>query len=202
MNDMMYWIGQCAVAAMASAGVLEAGRKNFDLFGVIIIALAASLGGGSVRDILLSRPVFWVVDQTYLLVALGSAFLTFVIARRRDVPARLFLIPDAIGLALFTIAGTKAALSVGAPWLVASFMGLTTGVMGGVLRDVLCNEEPVVFAGTLYATAAWSGALMFILLRAFDLDAVWVALFSGFAIFLIRIAALRWQLGLPRFRNM
>ncbi|MCK7575521.1 MAG: trimeric intracellular cation channel family protein [Chromatiales bacterium] len=195
----MYSISLGAVAMMAAAGVLEAGRKRFDLFGMVVVALAAALGGGSLRDVLLDRPVFWVADQTYLIAALIAAMLTFFLARIFALPARLFLIPDAAGLALFTISGTKAALVWGAPWLVASFMGVITGVVGGILRDVLCNEEPLVFQGTLYATAAWAGALVFLGLTTWEIDPGQAAMTGGTLIFLLRVAAIRWDIALPRF---
>ena len=198
-DHLMYGLSLGAVAMMAAAGVLEAGRKRFDLFGMVVVALAAALGGGSLRDVLLDRPVFWVADQTYLVAALLAAMLTFFLARIFALPARLFLIPDALGLALFTISGTKAALIWGAPWLVASFMGVITGVVGGILRDVLCNEEPLVFQGELYATAAWAGALVFLGSLAGGLDQGPAALAGGVLIFLLRVAAIRWGIALPRF---
>lgn len=195
-----YWITQAAVAVSAAAGVLEAGRKRFDLFGMLVVGLTAALGGGSIRDMLLDRNVFWVYDQTYLVVALAAAFVAFFLARRVALDPRLFLIPDALGLALYTVVGTKVALSLGIGWLVASFMGVITGVMGGVLRDVLCNEEPVVFQGTLYATAAWVGALALILAYALGLASPYAELATGGLIFLARLVAIRWEIGLPRFR--
>jgi len=199
-SAMMYWFTQCAVAVMAAAAVMEAGKRPFDLFGMVVIAMAAALGGGTLRDLLLDRTVFWVADQTYLIVALASALLTFFLARLVPLPGRLFLLPDAVGLALFTVTGCKAALLLGTPWLVASFMGVITGVMGGVLRDVLCNEEPLVFQGTLYATAAWMGALVLIGLLKLGIDATLAALGAGGLIFLLRMTALHWNLGLPKFR--
>ncbi|MBK1718258.1 trimeric intracellular cation channel family protein [Thiocystis violacea] len=201
LDDLMRAISLGAVAMMAAAGVLEAGRKRFDLFGMVVVALAAALGGGSLRDLLLDRPVFWVVDQTYLIAALAAALLTFFLARVFVLPARLFLIPDAAGLALFTITGTKAALVWGAPWLVASFMGVITGVVGGILRDVLCNEEPLVFQGPLYATAAWGGSLAFLGLVAWDIQVGVAAVAAGVLIFLLRVVAIRWDIGLPRFTS-
>ncbi len=194
-----YWITQTAVAVSAASGVLEAGRKRFDLFGMIIVGLAAAIGGGSIRDVLLDRPVFWVQDQTYLVVAIVAAFVTFFLARRIPLPAQMFLIPDALGLALYTVVGTKVALVMGAPWLVASFMGVITGVMGGILRDVLCNEEPVVFQGTLYATLAWGGALILIGLYALPIATPWPELAAGALIFIGRLIAMRWEIGLPKF---
>lgn len=201
LDHLMYGLSLSGVAMMAAAGVLEAGRKRFDLFGMVFIALAAALGGGSLRDLLLDRPVFWVADQTYLLAALIAALLTFFLARIFALPARLFLIPDAAGLALFTISGTKAALVWGAPWLVASFMGVITGVVGGILRDVLCNEEPLVFQGPLYATAAWAGALVCLGLMAWQIDPGHAALAGGVLIFALRVAAMRWDIALPRFNG-
>ena len=196
---MISWLGLAAVALMAAAGVLEAGRKRFDVFGMVIVALAAALGGGTVRDVLLERPVFWVEDQTYLLVALAAALATFFLARVLTLPVGLFLIPDAAGLALFTITGTKAALVWGAPWLVASLMGVVTGVVGGILRDVLCNEEPSVFRGNLYATPAWLGALAYTGLLEWGANTGAVALGAGFGIFLLRLVGVHWGIELPRF---
>ena len=199
-GELLYWIGQGAVAMMAAAGVLEAGKKRFDLFGMVVVALAAALGGGTVRDLLLGRPVFWVADQTYLIGAAAAALVTFFLARVLTLRPGFFLIPDAAGLALFTVVGTKAALLMEAPWLVASLMGLITGVIGGVLRDLLCNEEPLVFQGSLYATASWLGALLLIALSMLGVDDRLGAVAAGLAVFLVRLAAIRWDIGLPKFR--
>lgn len=201
MSTATYWITQLAVAVSAAAGVLEAGKKRFDLFGMILIAFAAALGGGSLRDLLLGRAVFWVSDQVYLLVALCAGLATFFAARWVRLPANVFLVPDAAGLALFTVAGTNVALAMGVPWLVASFMGVVTGVMGGVLRDVLCNEEPLVFRGTLYATVAWLGSLLLILSAHNGADPGVAAIAVGVLIFAVRLAAIRWDIGLPKFQS-
>ncbi|MEW6312426.1 MAG: trimeric intracellular cation channel family protein [Pseudomonadota bacterium] len=200
LGNMLHSITWLAVAVSAISGALEAGKKRFDMFGIIIIAAATALGGGSLRDLLLDRPVFWVHEQTHFLIAIGAALATFVSARRLSIPPRLFLLPDAIGLATFTIAGTLVALTLQAPWLVASFMGVITGVVGGIFRDVLCNEEPLVFQSTLYATAAWAGALILIGLLYNGIDTTPAVLASGGFIFLLRILAIRYNLGLPRFR--
>ncbi len=200
-SAITYGFTQCAVAVTAAAAVLEAGKRPFDLFGMMVIAMTAALGGGTLRDLLLDRTVFWVADQAYLFVAMGAALCTFFLARHVDLPGRLFLIPDAIGLALFTVVGCKVALLFDTPWLVASFMGVITGVVGGILRDVLCNEEPLVFQGPLYATAAWLGALLLIGLLRLEVDATLAALVAGCVIFLLRIVALHWDLGLPKYRS-
>lgn len=196
---VMQAISLTAAAMMAAAGVLEAGRKAFDLFGMLVVALAAALGGGTLRDLLLDRPVFWLADQTFLIAAGLAGLVTFFLARAVALPARLFLIPDAVGLSLFTITGTKAALMLDQTWLVASFMGVITGVVGGILRDVLCNEEPLVFQGPLYATAAWLGALGYLIMLQFGVDDALSAVIAGGQIFAVRLAALHWELALPRF---
>ncbi|RZO83341.1 MAG: trimeric intracellular cation channel family protein [Oceanococcus sp.] len=201
LSELMYWLSQAAVASMAAAAVIEAGRKRFDLFGMLVVAVSAALGGGSLRDMLLDRPVFWVRDQTYLLTALGAALLMFFIARRWRMPLRMFLISDALGLALFTVVGTRVALNMDAAWLTASFLGVVTGVMGGILRDILCNEEPLVFQGPLYATAAWAGALFYIVLIDQGLSGVVPALLAGSLVFGLRVAALRWIWRLPSYRD-
>ncbi|MBU1365642.1 MAG: trimeric intracellular cation channel family protein [Gammaproteobacteria bacterium] len=188
MENLLYWIALAAVAVSALTGVLDAGRKRMDLVGVVMVGMATALGGGTVRDVLLDRPVFWISDQSYLLVAFATTFLVFFAVRGLRLPPRLFLIPDAIGLALFAITGTQVALDLQAPWLVASLLGVTTGVVGGVLRDVLCNEVPLIFVpGELYASAAWAGALTLIGLQALGLSPV-VAAWSGMAV----VLALRW----------
>ena len=141
----LYWITLIAVVVSSSSGVLKAGTQEFDLFGVVIIAVATGLGGGSLRDMLLDREVFWIRDQVFFIASVGSALVMFIAARLSHLPTKLFLVPDAAGLATFGVAGTLVSLMFGAPWLVASFMGVMTGTMGGVFRDVLCNEPPVVF---------------------------------------------------------
>ncbi|GAA5174743.1 trimeric intracellular cation channel family protein [Niveibacterium umoris] len=197
-----YWLGIAAVAACAAAAVLEVGRKRFDAFGVVVVAFAAALGGGTTRDLLLGRQVFWIADPTYLIAAALAGIAAFGLARRMRLPLDLFLIPDAIGLALFTIVGTKVALNEGTHWTVAGLMGVITGVVGGILRDVLANEEPVVFHGELYATAAGAGALTLLGLLALDIDPRWAAFWAGSLIFAVRLAAIRWHLRLPEFQSL
>ncbi len=198
--DILYWITLIAVIVSSASGVLQAGFKQFDLFGVIIIAIATGLGGGSLRDVLLDREVFWIRDQMFFIASLASAIVIFITARLMVIPHRFFLIPDAAGLATFGVAGTLVALMAGAPWLVASFMGVMTGTMGGIFRDVLSNEPPVVFQSQLYATVSWVGSLLFISLLFMNLDVTWSAIIAGISMFIARLLAIRFNLSLPRFR--
>jgi len=196
----LYWITLLAVIVSSASGVLKAGFKQFDLFGVIIIATATGLGGGSLRDMLLDRDVFWIKDQIFFIVSVGSALTIFVVARFVVIPKKYFLIADAAGLATFGVAGTLAALMVGAPPLIASFMGVMTGTMGGIFRDVLCNETPVIFISPLYATVSWFGSLLFIGFIYLNVEITIAAIISGLSIFMARLLAIRFSLSLPRFR--
>lgn len=198
-ESLLYCVGIAGVAAQSSAGVLDAGRKPFDLFGIVVVALAASLGGGSLRDVLLDRPVFWIADQHYLIAAMLAGLATFAVVRVMPLPAKLFLLPDALGLALFTVSGTQIAHGLGASWLVASVMGVITGCFGGIVRDVLCNEVPLVFSGNLYATASWLGSVTLLGLLALEVSPGWAALAGGSLVLLIRLCAIRFQWRLPLF---
>ena len=198
--DSLYWITLVAVIVSSTSGVLKAGFKQFDLFGVIIIAVATGLGGGSMRDMLLDREVFWIRDQIFFIASLASAVAIFITARLVALPPRFFLIPDAAGLATFAIAGTLVSLMFGAPWLIASFMGVMTGTMGGIFRDVLSNEQPVVFQSPLYATVSWAGSILFIGLIYLQLDVTLAAVAAGLAIFIVRLLAIYYNLVLPKFR--
>ena len=132
--------GQCA-----GSGSHGSATPEVDLIGATFVAVATALGGGTIRDLLLNRNVFWIADQTYLITAILFGCAAFFILRRKAIPARWLLVPDAIGPALFTVLGTQAALQWHAPWLAAaSLLGVITGVFGGVLRDVLCNEVPLL----------------------------------------------------------
>ncbi len=196
----LYWISLIAVVVSSASGVLKSGFRQFDLFGVIIIAITTGLGGGSLRDMLLDIDVFWIKDQIFFIVSLSSAVVIFIGARLISISPKLFLIPDAAGLATFSIAGTLASLVAGAPWLIASFMGVVTGTMGGIFRDLLCNETPIVFKSPLYATAAWLGSLGFIVLLDNAVGVAISAVVAGLSIFIVRLLAIRLDLGLPKFQ--
>jgi uncharacterized membrane protein YeiH len=170
-----------------------------DLFGASVIAFAAAIGGGTLRDLLLGRlPVFWVVEPMYLYVAALTVIGTHFVTSRIKISARAFLLPDALGLALFTVLGTQKTLEFQGSIPIAVVMGVVTGVFGGVVRDVLCNEVPVVFRGELYATAALSGAVLFAVLVKLGLPTPYLLPLATAATFGIRMAALRWKIGLPK----
>jgi uncharacterized membrane protein YeiH len=200
-DTLLYGLGIAASVVCGATGVLEAGRKHIDLFGAITAGIAASLGGGTLRDLLLDRKVFWIADQTYLIATIAAAVMTFFLARRWTLPAKLFLLPDAMGLALFTVVGTQIGIQFQTPWLVASLMGVITGVFGGLLRDVLANEMPLVFTSELYATAAWLGAVAMIVMQELGLGYVSSSFLGMGVVILIRLAAIRWHITLPSLKS-
>ncbi len=201
--DLIYLVGMAAVAVNAASAVLETEDKRMDLVGAVIVGLATSLGGGTLRDVLLGRPVFWLTDVAYLVCGLITVAATFVLARRVRMPVGAFVVPDAVGLALFTVVGCGIAMQAGVHWLGASLLGVITGVFGGVLRDVLVNEMPLVMRpGTLYATAAWCGALTMLAANAAGLGEATGAAAGGIVVLLLRLAAIRYRLRLPTFRSL
>ncbi|MCX7896890.1 MAG: trimeric intracellular cation channel family protein [Rhodocyclaceae bacterium] len=200
--DLLYAAAMAAVAVNAASAVLETEDKRMDLVGAITVGLATSLGGGTLRDVLLDRPVFWLGDINYLVCGLLSVFATFALARRVRIKPGLFVIPDAIGLALFTVVGCQIALAQGIHWLPASLLAVVTGVFGGMLRDILVNEVPLVMRpGTLYATASWLGALTLIGGLELGIGPAPSALAGGALVLLLRLAAIRYRLSLPTYRS-
>ncbi len=196
----LYWLTLVAVIVSSASGVLKAGFRKYDLFGVIMIGITTGLGGGSLRDMLQAEEAFWITDQAFFIASLLSSIAIFVLARKVIISPKFFLIPDAAGLATFSIAGTLSSLMLGAPWLVASFMGVMTGIMGGVLRDILCNESPMVFQSQLYATISWLGSLFFIGLLYLNIEISIAVITTGAFIFVWRMLALKYNMTLPKFR--
>ncbi|MDA8327763.1 MAG: trimeric intracellular cation channel family protein [Betaproteobacteria bacterium] len=199
---LIYFLDLCAVAVCAITATLEAQHRELDWFGAVVIAVIAGIGGGTLRDILLGRlPVYWVHDPSYVVVGTLACTITFFLIRHLNLPKDFFLIPDAIGLALFTVIGTNIALKFNTDWLIASLMGVITGVFGGVIRDILCNEIPLIFRTDIYATASLAGAILFILLNQFNINHDLAVLFSMTSIVTARLAAIRWHIQLPRLQS-
>jgi len=198
---VLYLLSMLGVAVFAASGSLAAGRKNFDLLGVVVIALVTAVGGGTLRDLLLDRhPIFWVKDPSHLTVIVASAALTLAYVRFRKAPFGALAVADGLGLALFTISGAQVAEAQGLPWLTVIFMGTITGSAGGVLRDVLTGEVPLLFRQTdLYATAAIVGVALYIVLQEAGVSQETASYFGMATIAGLRFAAIRWRLRLPVF---
>lgn len=198
------WIDYFAVAVCAITAVLAAEGKRMDLFGVLVLALVTAVGGGTIRDLCLGvRPLFWIAEPMHVWAALLAAVATFIVVRFTHLPHKALAVADAFGLALFGIAGTEKALAMDTSGIVAILLGIVTGVAGGILRDVLRGELPLVFQPdvNLYATAVFAGATVFVLLREW-LPPSETHRYIGMAVILgLRLAAMRWKLRLPTFRT-
>jgi uncharacterized membrane protein YeiH len=184
-----------AILVGAFSGFIEARRKRMDLVGVFTVAFITAFGGGTLRDILLDRrPLFWVTHQEYAILIFVLALMAAPLIRtlRQIVSERLIVIADAVGLGLFSIAGVSSALDANMPIFIASMMGVITGIFGGVLRDIVCNEVPMVFRdGKPYAICAFLGSWMFLLMRKFDMSHDF-ALWSS-AMFISGLRLLTWK---------
>jgi uncharacterized membrane protein YeiH len=189
------------VAVFAVSGALAGGRKRLDLFGVFVVAVVTAIGGGTLRDLLLGRlPVFWVGEPVYLAVVAAAAAATVLFTRRRTPNARRLLVADALGLALFSVSGAQVAEMVTTSKLVVVLMGTSTAAAGGLLRDVLCGEVPLILRGReLYATAALAGASAYVGLGAAGLARPSAAAAGVATTLALRLASLRRGLTLPAY---
>lgn len=196
--QLMDYLG---VAVFATSGVLAAGRKQLDWFGVLVIATVTATGGGTLRDLLIDRPVFWLGDTGYLWVILATTLLTLLIVRFRDIPLRALLVADALGLALFAVSGARIAESAGFGGIVAVILGTMTGVAGGVFRDMLLAEIPLLLRdGEIYATAAIAGIIVYLLLQGAGFDRLTAGYAGMAAIVAIRFTAIFFGLRMPALR--
>lgn len=184
------------------SGALAAGRKRLDLLGVIVLALVTAIGGGTIRDVLLGRqPVFWLVDSSYVIVIVGAALLTFALARWHRPPDAIMLVADALGLALFSIAGAQVAEASGVGPAGSIVLGTVTGAAGGAVRDVLSNEIPLVLRrGNLYASAAIAGTAVYFILLGAGASRPTATLTGMTVVAAVRFASIWWGLQLPVFR--
>lgn len=198
--QLLHVLDYAGVAVFAISGALAAGRRSMDWLGVMVIAIVTSIGGGTLRDLLLDRTAFWIRDPGYLMTILGAALFTMVYARFQRAPEKALAIADAFGLALFSISGAQIAESAHHPGLIVVVMGTITGVFGGVIRDVLCAEIPMILRkGSIYGTAVIVGASIYVLLQQAGIDRSLASLAGMTAIATLRLSAIYFNLTLPVF---
>lgn len=198
---LLYLLDLIGVAVFAISGALAAGRRGLDFIGVIVLGAVTAVGGGTIRDILLDRhPIFWLVDPAFLVVIVASALLTMAYVRWRPAPRAALLVADALGLALFSVAGAQIAEGSSLPAVSCILLGTVTGTAGGVVRDVLSAEVPLVFrGGNLYASAAIAGTSGYMLLEALGVPRSPAALVGMTICIALRFASIRWGLKIPVF---
>lgn len=201
-DTFLFIIEVVGTVAFAISGIRLAAAKNFDWFGAYIVGLVTAIGGGTLRDLLLDIPVFWMMQWWYLAVtalSLVAVILFRNLLVRRE--ALLFMF-DTVGLALFCVIGIQKSLAVGYPMWVAAVMGVITGAFGGVLRDILINEEPLVFRKDIYATACLVGALVYWVIQIAGGTPFAQQISCAMTVIILRVLALRYSLSLPTLAPM
>lgn len=197
---MIYYLGMLGIIAFSVTGVIAAGKRNMDIFSIILLGVVTALGGGTLRDMILdARPVFWISDLTYLWVAIIAAAATFFSVRLVSRILKFFIYIDSFGMALFTILAMEKTLSLGNNYTVSVLMGLITGISGGMLRDILTGRMPLLLGREFYATPALIGATLYALLDCFfpALSNAW--LYGLATIIILRLLAIHYGLYYPRW---
>lgn len=196
---VLNWFGICVFAV---SGALVASRKQMDIVGFALLGSVTGIGGGTIRDIVLgAQPVFWVREPAYLVACVVVASLTFFIAHIPQSRERLLLWFDAVGLALFSVTGAYSSLLLGASPVIAVALGVSTATFGGIMRDILGGDSPIILRQQIYITAALLGSTIFVGMfgAGFGRDLSAAVAFS--CAFALRAAALHWNLSLPRYRR-
>lgn len=174
----------------AISGALTAARYRMDILGFLMIGTITGIGGGTTRDVLLGRTVWWTQDPRELLLCIGAALATFFFIRSDISQRRRMVWADALGLSAFAVVGCHVALSFGAPFFIAVVMGMVTATGGGLIRDVLTNNQPMIFCGQIYATAALVGSLGYASLRWLGVGEIPAELLAALSAFLLRASAI------------
>ena len=198
-RSLIYLFDMIGIVACSISGTILAKHKNFDVFGCLLVSIVTAIGGGTVRDVILDRhPLFWMVDMSYLTLITISSLVMQVFfhpnSRRVD---KFLKLSDTIGLSAFTLIGIKVADSMGANVPVALLLGVITIIVGGIIRDMICNEIPLVLQQEIYISASLTGGILYFALRNLGVSA-WIADISAMAtIFTLRMLAIRYDWQFP-----
>jgi uncharacterized membrane protein YeiH len=201
LEQFIYIADMIGVISCAISGVLVATRLRMDPFGILVLAGVTGIGGGTLRDMMMgATPVFWIIDTNYIYVISITAVLTvFWLKHIHRAPPYLLLILDAFGLAIFTIVGAQKALALGFSGPVAIGMGCITGVVGGMIRDLLSGQIPFVLQKEIYATASILGGVLFVLCSYFEFAPILAMIIAISGTLSLRLSAIYWHLYLPVF---
>ena len=187
--------------AFAISGIRMAAAKHFDWFGGFVCGFAVAIGGGTIRDVMLGVTPFWMTSSIYFTCTIIALLVGILFSKKLSRMENAWLITDTLGLAMFTIAGLQKTLQYDHPFWVAIVMGCITGVAGGVIRDVLLNQEPIIFQKDIYAMASVAGGLIYWLLAALGINIGITSIVTFFVICLVRYVAVRYHISLPLLRG-
>ncbi len=192
MFDWLYIFDLIGCSVFALSGALLAYKRKMDGIGVIVLAAVAAVGGGTVRDLLLDAPVFWLTDSYYLYVILSASIISIIwLNNKQAAPKKSLEFADALGLSLFVVMGTQKALIYGVVPGTAVVMGMITGCFGGMLRDVLANRVPMILKKELYAMCCLLGATSYVLIQPFSI--LWASIIGFSVVFVLRVGAIKWK---------
>jgi len=184
--------------AFTISGVLIALNKRMDPFGVLIIGFVTAVGGGTLRDVLIGEtPVFWMQNMTFIYVILGAAIVTVIIRKHINYLRTSLFLFDTIGIGLYTVVGIEKGLAIGLHPIICIALGTMSACFGGVIRDILCNEIPVIFRKEIYATACILGGIVYFLLRKLPIDDNLVFIVAGLVVIFIRLVVVKMKISLP-----
>lgn len=198
MEQAILWIDYAGIVVFAITGCLVAARKHLDIISFILLAIVTGIGGGTLRDMILNRLVFWVDAPMYLTLCMITGAVMFFCAQKIHAYHRWIVWGDAIGIAVFSVSGTRIALEAGAPPVVCVVMGVITSIVGGIFRDLLAGEPSLVVRKEIYATACAFGAMVYLVLQGLMPEGA--MLVGMLATFTLRAAAIIWRLQLPGYR--
>jgi len=195
---MFYIIDILGTIAFAISGVLIAINKKMDVFGILIIGFVTAIGGGTLRDLLIGNtPVVWMRDITYTYVILGSAIFAIIFQSKINYLRTSLFLFDTIGIGLYTLVGIEKGLSAELHPFICIALGTMTASFGGVIRDILCNEIPVIFRKEIYATACILGGITYFVLREFSIPYNDVFIIAGIVVISVRLLAVKFKIALP-----
>lgn len=195
--DLIYYAELLGTMVFAISGTMAAIRQDIDLFGAGFTGFVTAIGGGSLRDIFLNLRPVWVDDGNYLIAILVGVVIALSFKKALEKLIRTFTLFDALGIGFFTVVGVQKSLTYGSHEIAAVVLGMFSAVMGGVIRDTLMNETPLIFRKEIYATACLSGAILFVTLHYFGIDNNINAFISASVIVVIRIVSVKYKLSLP-----
>ncbi|MDN3378548.1 MULTISPECIES: trimeric intracellular cation channel family protein [unclassified Pseudoalteromonas] len=201
MTELYHWFDLIGVAVFAVSGTLIAYDKKMDGFGVVVLATVTAVGGGTLRDLILDVPVFWLHDQSYFIAILAAIFVTArLINKQKSIPLYHLHVADAFGLAFFAVMGAQKALLAGMPATTAIIMGIITGCFGGMIRDVLAGNIPMLLKGELYAITCIAGGFVYTQSISFNVMTEVAMVLAMLTTLFLRLAAMKWQLTLHIFK--
>ena len=195
---MFYIIDILGTIAFSISGVLVALNKKMDPFGILIIAFVTAVGGGTLRDVLIGEtPVSWMTNMTFVYVVLASTILAVIFKSKIDYLRKSLFLFDTIGIGLYTVVGVEKGINAGLHPIICIALGTMSACFGGVIRDILCNEIPVIFRKEIYATACILGGIAYFIIRRLPIEGNLVFIIAGLVVILTRILAVKFKLRLP-----